>query len=321
MNEYMKWFKEAQFGLMIHWGLYALPAGEWQGKRQEIGPGGVSEWLQWHYKIPCKEYEKLAAAFNPIYFDAEEWVELAQNAGMKYIVITAKHHDGFAMFDSEYDDFNIVKATPFKRDVIAELSEACKKHGMKFGIYYSQELDWHEEHGGGYKRTPDDDQARSNDWDFPDDTKKDYSICFEKKIKPQVTELLTKYGDISLIWFDFPLIITPEQSDELYDLVKKYQPNCLINSRIGNGKGDYHSCGDNELTDENLDNVLMEAPATLNTTWGYKTFDNEWKDAEEVKRIKNSLKARGINYLLNVGPDYLGRIPVEAANILKKVKD
>lgn len=150
MEDNKKWFKEAKFGLMIHWGLYALPAGEWKGKRQPIGPEGVSEWLQYHYKIPCREYERLADAFNPIYFDAEKWVKLAEDAGMKYIVMTSKHHDGFAMYDSEADDFNIVKKTPFKRDVIKELADSCKKHGMKFGLYYSQELDWHEEHGGGY---------------------------------------------------------------------------------------------------------------------------------------------------------------------------
>lgn len=320
MEDNKKWFKEAGFGLMIHWGLYALPAGEWQGKRQEMGPEGVSEWIQYHFRIPCSEYEKLAEAFNPIYFDAEEWVKLAESAGMKYIVMTSKHHDGFAMYDSEVDDFNIVKRTPFKRDVIRELADACKKHGMKFGLYYSQDLDWHEEHGGGYEKFPGDKDARSNNWDFPDDTKKDYSICFEKKIKPQVKEILTKYGEISLIWFDMASSISPEQSEELYQMVKKYQPNCLINSRIGNGKGDYRSCGDNDLSDQNVNDDLVEAPATLNTTWGYKTFDNEWKDAETVKSIKQQLNARGINYLLNVGPDYLGRIPVMAEEILKNVK-
>ena len=319
-EESKKWFKEAKFGLMIHWGLYALPAGEWKGQRQLMDPEGVSEWIQYHFQIPIAEYEKLASAFNPIYFDAEEWVRLAQSAGMEYIVMTSKHHDGFAMYDSEVDDFNIVKATPFGRDVIAELADACAKHGMKFGIYYSQEIDWHEEHGGGYAKSENDENARSNNWDFPNDDKKDYSICFEKKIKPQVKEILTKYGDLALIWFDMPYTISPEQSDELYEMVKKYQPSCLINSRIGNDRGDYRSCGDNEIPDENVGDELVEAPATLNTTWGYKTFDNEWKNADKVKELKEHLNERGINYLLNVGPDYLGRIPVMAEEILKKVK-
>lgn len=320
LEESKKWFKEAKFGLMIHWGLYSLPAGEWKGKRQLMGPEGISEWIQYHFQIPIAEYEKLADVFNPIYFDAEEWVKLAEDAGMQYIVMTSKHHDGFAMYDSEADDFNIVKRTPFKRDVIKELADACAKHNMKFGLYYSQELDWHEEHGGGYAKNENDENARSNNWDFPDDTKKDYSICFEKKIKPQVKEILTQYGDLALIWFDMPYTITPDQSDELYAMVKKYQPGCLINSRIGNGRGDYRSCGDNEIPDEYVKNELVEAPATLNTTWGYKTFDNEWKNADKVRELKQHLNDRGINYLLNVGPDYLGRIPVPAAEILRKVK-
>lgn len=321
MEDNKKWFKEAKFGLMIHWGLYSLPAGEWKGKRQLMGPEGVSEWIQYHFRIPCSEYERLASAFNPIFFDAEEWVRLAEDAGMKYIVMTSKHHDGFAMYDSKVDDFNIVKKTPFGRDVIKELAEACKKHNMKFGLYYSQEIDWHEENGGYYATKPDDkDAPRSNDWDFPDDSKKDYSKCFEKKIKPQIKEILTNYGDLALVWFDMPRVITPEQSDELYYMVKKYQPNCLVNSRIGNGRGDYRSCGDNDISGENVGDDLVEAPTTLNTTWGYKTFDNEWKSAEKVKEIKEHLNSRGINYLLNVGPDYLGRIPVMAADILRNVK-
>lgn len=318
LEERKKWFKKAKFGMFIHWGLYALPAGEWQGKRQELGPEGCGEWLQYHFKISCKEYEKLAGAFNPIYFDAEEWVKLAKKAGMEYIVITSKHHDGFAMYDSKVDDFNIVKSTPFKRDVVKELADACKKYGIEFGIYYSHELDWHEEHGGGYALIENDPRDKCNSWDFPREGK-DFAVCFEKKIKPQVKELLTNYGDLALIWFDYAYVITPEQSQELYDMVRKYQPGCLINSRVGNGKCDYRSTGDNQIPEEGVGDELVEAPTTLNTTWGYKTFDNEWKDAQKVKEIKKHLNARGINYLLNIGPDYLGRIPVKAQEILFKV--
>ena len=214
------YFKNAKFGLMIHWGLYSVLAGEWNGKRT----GYIGEWIMSKFNIPIKEYEKYANAFNPICFDAEEWVLLAKNAGMKYIVITAKHHEGFSMFRSEADKFNIYDATPFKRDPIKELAEACKKHEMKLGLYYSQELDWHEEHGGGYSIEKDqwDGTSWSNNWDFPDNSKKDFSICFEKKIKPQVKELLTNYGDIFLMWFDCPADISVEQSMELYNLVKKY---------------------------------------------------------------------------------------------------
>lgn len=310
-------FKESQFGMMIHWGLYSLYAGEYKGERQP--KQNVSEWIQKNYAIPNAEYEKLADAFNPLYFDADEWVTLAKNAGMKYMVFTAKHHDGFSLFHSKVDPYNIVDATPFKRDVVKELADACKKQGIKFGVYYSQDMDWHEPNGGGYKKTGSDCRERSNSWDYPDADKKDYSICFEKKIKPQVEELLTNYGDIFLIWFDMPSSITPEQSEELYNLVKKHQPNCLINSRIGNGKGDYRSLDDNEISNEYFGDELVETPVTLNDTWGYKSYDNNWKSAEKIIELKKHLKEHGINFLLNVGPDYLGRFPAATVDILKEL--
>lgn len=311
-----EWFKQAKFGLMIHWGLYSILGGEWKGQRMEY----IGEWIQSKYNIPMKEYEKLAGIFNPIYFDAEEWVKLAKDAGMQYIVVTSKHHDGFAMYHSEVDSYNVVDATPFGRDVIGEIAEACRKHDLKLGIYYSQNEDWHDPNGGGYGRGPYTNcgMSCSNDWDFPDYDKKNYSICYENKIKPQVKEILTKYGDLCLIWFDYPIDISPEQSQELYDMVKKYQPDCLVNTRIGNGLGDYTSTGDNEIVDDYYEG-LAECPATLNKTWGYKSFDNEWKPVEEVIRIKNHLNKRGINYLLNVGPDALGRIPAPAEKILRDV--
>lgn len=313
-----EWFKQAQFGMMIHWGLYCLPAGEWKGERLE----DIGEWLQQYFRIPNAEYRRLANAFNPILFDAEEWVKLAKDAGMKYIVFTAKHHEGFAMYKSEVSPFNIVDATPFKRDVLKELSDACRKHDIKLGLYYSQEIDWSEKNGGGYtsgKTWCGGKAYWTNNWDFPDDEHKDFSECFENKIKPQVKEILTKYGDICLIWFDTPGVITPAQSDELYDMVKKYQPDCLVNSRIGNGRGDYTSAGDNEIPDDDKGDMLFETPATLNDTWGYKSFDDNWKDADTVIKIKRHLNSRGINYLLNVGPDALGRIPAPAEKILREV--
>ncbi len=309
-----EWFREAKFGLMIHWGLYSLLAGEYKGQRME----SIGEWIQSRFRIPNKEYEKLASAFNPIYFDPEEWVLLAKEAGMQYMVVTSKHHDGFALFGSKVDPYNVVDATPFGRDVIAELAEACHKHGLKLGLYYSQDIDWHEPHGGGYTRNrPCAGTSWTNDWDFPDNASKNYTICFEKKIKPQVTELLTNYGPLCLIWFDTPIVITKEQSMELYNLVKKYQPDCLVNSRIGNGVGDYHSLGDNEIPDEPMTDSLYESPCTLNDTWGYKAFDANWKPVEEVLRLKKHLNDRNINYLLNVGPDYLGRFPAPAVEILR----
>lgn len=303
------WFREAQYGMMVHWGLYSLLAGEWKGNRtpQE------GEWIMQREGIPIAEYEKLTKAFNPVYFDAEEWVLLAKECGMRYIVVTSKHHDGFALFHSKVDNYNVVDATPFGRDIIKEIAEACEKHSMRLGLYYSQDLDWHEEHGGGYK------DGTSNLIDFPDAEDKDYSVCFEKKIIPQVKEILTNYGKIALIWFDMPRTINKLQSQYLYDVVKKYQPNCLINSRIGNGLGDYSSTNDNTIHHD-VKKGLWECPATLNDTWGYKSFDNNWKTPEKILEIKRYLNDRNINYLLNVGPDGLGRIPKPCVDVLRKVK-
>lgn len=311
------WFKEAQFGMMIHWGLYALPAGEWKGKRMDR----IGEWAQSFFQIPCAEYEQLAKIFNPIYFNADEWVQCAVDAGMKYMVMTSKHHDGFAMYHSRVDSYNVVDATPFGRDVVAELANACAKKGLKFGLYYSQALDWHDPDGGGYdaSRPNVGGMSWTNNWDYPDASKKNYTRCFERKIKPQVKEILTQYGDLCLIWFDTPFSISPEQSLELYNMVKSYQPNCLINSRLGHGACDYRSMGDNQIPDDFMGQDLVESPATLNDTWGYKSFDQNWKSPEKILQIKKHLAERGVNYLLNVGPDMLGRIPAPSVDILRQV--
>lgn len=327
-----KWFKEAQYGMMVHWGLYSLLGGEWNGKRSS----SYAEWIQSSHRIPGAEYDKLADAFHPVYFDADQWVRFAKECGMKYFVITSKHHDGFALFRSRADKFNVVDATPFGRDVIGELSQACYKHGLKFGLYYSQDLDWHEEHGGGYLsgHIPCSGQSWCNDWDYPNNAEKNFDICFENKIKPQVEEILRNYGELCLIWFDVPMTIRDEQSRELYRLVKKYQPDCLINSRLGNGAYDYVSLGDNEIPDALPENVefdpsgsgfghspfpLYETAATMNNSWGYCAWDHDWKDAGRILEIKKKLNGMGINYLLNVGPDHLGRIPGQSQKILRQV--
>lgn len=327
MNNH-EWFATAKFGMMLHFGLYSLPAGEWKGRRMPY----IGEWLQSYFRIPNTEYEKLTRAFDPICFNAGDWVKLAKAAGMQYIVVTSKHHEGFCLFKSEWDNFNVVDSTPYGRDIIAEFAEACYKHGLKLGLYYSQELDWHERNGGGYTsgHTNCGCMSWTNDWDFPDNAHKDFSECFNGKIKTQFKELLTKYGELCLMWCDTPHVITAAQSLELYEMIKKYQPDCLVNSRIGNGIGDYRSCNDNQTeldfkvgTDAAISvgdrTGLYECPATLNDTWGYKTYDNNWKNAEEVLKIKKRLNAQGVNYLLNIGPDYLGRIPAPALDILKKV--
>jgi len=333
----VKWFKEAKYGMMAHWGLYSLLAGEYRGKRVK----DYAEWIQSYMAIPNAEYELLAKSFNPIYFNAEEWIKLAKDAGMKYFVFTSKHHDGFAMYHSKVDKFNVVDATPFGRDVVGELAEACYKHDLKFGLYYSQELDWHHFHGGGYDQTdPCSGVSWDNSWDFPEKNKKNFSICFEEKIKPQVTEILKNYGDLCLIWFDVPHTITKEQSLELRELVKSIQPSCLINSRIGNGAYDYVSFGDNECPDKfpdiipdegqiNLNSTegfkysplgLYEMAGTVNSSWSFKYYDQNWITPEHIRELREKLNGMGANYLLNVGPDGLGRIPSFSQEILLKGK-
>ena len=315
-----KWFVEAQYGMMVHWGLYSLLGGEWKGRTMKK-PYHIAEWVQQYFRIPNAEYAKLAKAFNPVCFNADEWVQIARDAGMKYIVVTSKHHDGFAMFRSHVSPFNIVDATPFGRDPIEELAEACRRHGLKLGLYYSQDLDWHEKDGGGESRGKTWGGCNAywvNNWDFPKPEEKDFSRYFEGKAKPQVKEILTQYGDLCLIWFDIGFTPTKEQSNELYDMVRKLQPGCLINSRIGCGKCDYTSAGDNEIPDDDKSGMLFETPATLNDTWGYKPHDQNWKSAKEIRRIREHLAARHANYLLNVGPDPLGRIPAKSVEILRE---
>lgn len=322
-----EWFKTAQYGMMVHWGLYSLPGGEWHN---EIKEHNYTEWMQHTFRIPNSEYEELAKIFNPIYFNADEWIKLAKDCGMQYFVITAKHHDGFAMYHSKADKYNIVDATPFKRDVIAELAESCAKHGIKLGLYYSQDTDWHCFHGGGYVN----DYGADNSWDFPDRSKKDYSIYFEEKVKPQVTELLTNYGDLCLIWFDEPNTLTLEQSDELTALVRHYQPDCLTSSRLyhkdtRNGSDyDYLALNDNQYPESKEEFAKLHSPyglyetsGTMNKSYGYSRYYHDWITADEVNTRRRNLNKFGINYLLNVGPDGLGRIPVISQKILREAAE
>jgi alpha-L-fucosidase len=297
----LAWWREARFGMFIHWGVYALPAGVWKGKESEK----IGEWLMHTFKIPRAEYEGLAGRFNPVKFDARQWVALAKEAGMKYMVITAKHHDGFAMFDSPSSPYNIVAATPFKRDPMKELSKACAEAGIKFCFYYSQDQDWHDPDGAW------------NDWDF-DPAKKDFRAYMDRKVKPQLKELLTQYGPIGLIWFDTPYTISAEHSKELADYVRSLQPDCLVSGRIGHDLGDYGSLGDNQLPAGRIDGDY-ETPATMNDTWGYKTGDRTWKSAETLRYLLTDLAGKGVNYLLNVGPTAEGEIPPESVDRLKSI--
>lgn len=336
MNKNIEIFKEAKYGLMIHFGLYSLLGGVYNNKR---GPN-YAEWIQSYFQIPVRETERLANIFNPIYFDADEICRFALECGMKYIVITTKHHEGFALFKSEVSKFNVVDMTPFKRDIIGELAKACRKHGLKLGFYYSQVIDWYEKDGGGYLIDPKGAAGVSweNSWDYPHKEEKDFSRLFQAKMLPQIKEIMSNYGDIFLAWFDTPLDSTKEQSEEIYRLVKSLQPDCLINSRLGNGVFDYVTLGDNEIPDEIPTTIgevidqnamwgfkasptgLYESAGTLNKSWGFSTVDDQWKSVEQILNNRLKLEKLGINYLLNVGPDPLGRIPLQAQLILKEVQ-
>jgi alpha-L-fucosidase len=297
----LAWFREAKYGLFIHWGLYAIPAGEWKGKPVP----GIGEWIMYRARIPVREYEGLAKQWNPVRFDAEAWVRLAQDAGMKYIVITSKHHDGFALFGSKASPWNVVDATPFKRDVLKELAAACAKAGMPLGFYYSQAQDWHEPNGAG------------NEWDFGPDDEKDFDRYLREKAEPQVRELLTGYGPVALVWFDTPRLMTPERARRFTDLVRSLQPKCLIDGRLG-AAGDYVSTGDNAIPSK-IGAEAWETPATINHTWGYKKDDHDWKSPGDVTFKLVDIVSKGGNYLLNVGPMADGVIPPPSQDTLRTV--
>jgi alpha-L-fucosidase len=302
----LAWWSEARFGMFIHWGLYAQDGCYWKGK---------TEHMMRHLQIPIVEYEKIAAEFNPVKFNADEWVRIAKDAGMKYMVITAKHHDGFAMFESPSNDFNIVKRTPWKRDPIKELAEACRKQGLKFGVYYSLGRDWHDPDVPTAVKA--DGNRRSNTWDFPDEDKKDFSKYFERKVKPQVRELLTQYGPIAVMWFDTPEKISKAQSEELVALIRKWQPDCVINARVGNRLGDY--AVEEQKIPEAGDVQPWETCMTLNKHWGYKKGDEEWKSTEALVRNLIDVVSKGGNFLLNVGPTGEGVIPQPSVERLHEV--
>ncbi len=298
----LKKFDEMKFGMFIHWGLYAIPAGEWKGKYVR----GIGEWIMFRERIPVAEYGQLAKQFNPVKFNGGEWAQLAKDAGMRYMVITSKHHDGFAMFGSKASAYNIVDATPFGRDPMKELSAACGERGLDFGFYYSQDQDWHEANG------------RGNNWDFPE--KRNAQPYLEGKVFPQVREILSGYGPLRLIWFDTPGLLSEQQVTELRATVKKLQPGCLINQRIGHGRHDYAQTGDNAIPIQvYTKDGKWEVPATLNDTWGYKKNDQHWKDPRDLISKLCDIVSKGGNYLLNVGPTAEGVIPADSQRILRTI--
>jgi alpha-L-fucosidase len=299
----LAWFREAKFGLFIHFGLYALPAGRWKGVDHPF----IGEWIMRWAHVPAAEYAELARQFNPRKFDAEAIAQLAQDAGMKYVVITAKHHDGFAMYDSKASSYDIVDATPYKKDPLKALGRAAARRGLKYGFYYSQAQDWHEPNAAG------------NSWDFPtppEQRKPDEYLA--RKAMPQVNELLSNYGPLGLIWFDTPTLLSKEQVLALEAVVRKRQPNTLINSRLGHGLGDYRQMGDNMVPSDVYPSD-WEIPATLNDTWGWKTRDRHWKSASYLIYRLVDVVSKGGNYLLNIGPAPDGSIPPESVDRLREV--
>ncbi len=290
--EHLAWWAEARFGMFIHWGLYSVSAGKWQGRDVP----GIASWLMHRDRVPAADYAKLAEGFNPADFDAEQCVRLAREAGMEYLVFTSKHHEGFSMYDSPVSDYDIVDATPFGRDPIAELAAACREAEMPLGFYYSQDQDWHHPDGFG------------NDWDYPNTGAQDFDRYLREKVKPQLRELLTNYGPICLIWFDTPYSISKAQSEDLLAFVRELQPYCLVSGRVGNGVGDYGSLGDNQIPMGVVDGA-WETPATMNDTWGFKIEDHNWKSTTTLLHLLAELTGKGVNYLLNIGPTPEGDIP------------
>ena len=301
-DQRMAWWRDARFGMFIHWGLYAVPAGTWDGKKI----GWIGEWIMHRGKIPVKDYEKLALQFNPVKFNADAWVKLAKDAGMKYIVITSKHHDGFAMFHSKASPYNIYDATPFKRDPLKELAAACQKQGIKLGFYYSQAQDWH--HPGG--------AANDGHWDKAQDG--DMTEYIRKIAVPQVREILTNYGPVAVLWWDTPTDMTKERADLLRPLVK-LQPGIIVNNRLGGG---YR--GDTETPEQHIPATGYpdrdwETCMTMNGTWGYKSYDHDWKSTKTLIHNLIDIASKGGNYLLNVGPTAEGLIPEPSVERLEKI--
>jgi alpha-L-fucosidase len=291
----LDWWREARFGLFIHWGLYAQDPARWADMPDTVIHHWTGEWIQHVKRIPRDRYVTWAETFDPVGFDADRWVDLARRAGQKYIVLTAKHHDGFCLFATETTEFNIVQATPFGRDVVAELAAACDRAGMPFGVYYSQAQDWHDPDGLG------------NEWD-DDPAEKDFDRYLEGRCKPQLRELLTGYGRIAIVWFDTPMTMTPDQSGQLVDLVGEHQPDCLVCGRIGNSLGDYTSFRDNRFA-AGVADFDFETPMTMNRTWGYVAADTGFTTGNELLWTLIDTASKGGNLLCNVGPDELGLFP------------
>lgn len=310
----MAWWKEARFGLFIHWGLYSIPAGEWKGKTD------YGEWIRTSAEIPLEEYDKFVGQFNPVKFNADKWVRMAKDAGMKYITITTKHHDGFCLFDSKYTDFDVM-STPFKRDVMKELSEACHKEGIKICWYHSI-MDWHHP-----------DYLPRREWEKNRSTECANYNRYVQHMKSQLKELVTNYGKIGVLWFDGEWESTwnRERGKGLYNFVRELQPDIIINNRVGAGRsgmegfsGGEESAGDfgtpeQQIPATGLPDVNWETCMTMNDHWGYNSHDENWKSTKDLLRKLADIASKGGNFLLNVGPTSEGLFPQASIHRLKEI--
>jgi alpha-L-fucosidase len=314
----MKWWNDARFGMFIHWGVYSVPAGEWNGQTNS----GFAEWFLEQTHMPVSQYEKFADQFNPTNFDARAWVRAAKNAGVKYIVITAKHHDGFAMWPTKLSDWSI-RRTPFKRDPLKELSEACKAEGIKFCVYYTI-MDWHSP-DWGIRRPWNDVAAKYG----PPNMDR-----FEDYMKGQLKELITNYGPLGLIWFDgnWESPWTAKRGREIYNYVRSLQPSLIVNNRVGKpentpggGFAKTGEIGDYGTPEQTIPptgfgpGVYWESCMTMNDHWGYNKYDQNFKSAQTLVRNLIDCASKGGNYLLNVGPTSTGIIPAPELERLKEM--
>lgn len=324
----LAWLNDAKYGMFIHWGLYSQAGGVWKGVRSEDSPHPgpkVAEWLMSIFQISREEYALLADTFDPERSFAEEIARLASDAGMKYVVITSKHHDGFALFDSQCSDYDMVDRTPYQADAIKELYDACIKQGLKFGVYYSHGNDWFDGTDGNYykiKRHNDSIGILShmngkNHWDPSPNSFEDY---VENKALVQVKELVELMPELALIWFDGDGNLSEDQCFKFYKLIYDLNPNVLVNRRVGYDFGDYLDAGDNVIpsASDKL-SKQWETCGTTNNSWGYKSYDDDWKSTPELLYYLIDIASKGGNYLLNIGPDGKGKVPESSAEGLREV--
>jgi alpha-L-fucosidase len=301
----MEWWRAARFGLFIHWGVYSVPAGTYDGKQI----AGIGEWILRNAKIPVAEYKSYAQDFNPVNYDPEAWVKMAKDAGMKYIVITSKHHDGFALFDSKVSDWDIADASPYGKDLLRPLVKEAKKEGIKIGFYYSQAQDW--THPGGAKSG----YKEGEYWDEA------HAGSFDKYLKeiayPQVEEILTDY-DIDILWWDTPYWMNKERADLLRPLIS-LRPGLITNNRLGGGyKGDSDT-PEQHVPATGIEGRDWEVCMTMNHTWGYKSYDDDWKSTEDLLHKLIDIASKGGNFLLNIGPKPDGTIPQASIDRLAEI--